>query len=109
MLAVGLELAASTAKRVGPPATPENFRGEPTASEGEARLRWKRPLRRCTFELAWETGPADPASLTLRTTTSRQSHRVAGLESGGKYWFYVRARNANGHSPWSQPMVVRVK
>lgn len=109
LLAVGLELAKSTAKRVGPPGVPENFRGEPTASEGEARLRWKRPLRRCIFELAWQTGPADPASLTLRDTASRQSHLVAHLDSGGKYWFYVRAVNANGASPWSQPVVVRVK
>lgn len=109
LLAVGLELAASTARRVGPPAVPENFRGEPTASEGEVRLRWRRTMRRCAFELAWDTRPMTADELTLRATDHRQSHRVEGLESGGRYWFYVRACNSHGKSAWSQPVVIRVK
>jgi hypothetical protein len=35
----------------------------------------------------------------------RQSFIVKGMVSGGKYWFRVRALNAHGESPWSQPVV----
>lgn len=109
ILGIGLALAASTARKVGPPGIAENFPGEPTASEGEARLRWRRPLRRCSFELAWDTRPLAAAELVLRASTGRQSRLVTGLESGGKYWLYLRAINAHGESAWSQPVIVRVK
>jgi hypothetical protein len=49
------------------------------------------------------------AELVLRASTGRQSRLVTGLESGGKYWLYLRAINAHGESAWSQPVIVRVK
>lgn len=39
----------------------------------------------------------------------RQTCRVKGLQPGAKYWFRVRASNANGAGPWSNPVGVRVR
>lgn len=109
ILATGLDLHASTRAPVGVPATPDHFYGEPTDSEGEAILRWKRTVRRCIFEVQWHTDPPDADHWHFELTCTQQKCHVKGLVSGAKYWFRVRAGNAHGQSAWSQMAPVRVK
>ena len=108
MLAAGLDLAKPTAARVGTPATPTNFRGAPTGNVGEAWLRWKRTVRRCIFEIESCTD-IEAGNWVFITTASRQTCVVNKLKSGVNQWFRIRANNAQGESPWSQPVSVRVK
>jgi len=95
---------------VGLPPMVTNLRAAPTATEGEAMLRWKRPLRECSFEIEAQTEPFN-ADNWKRTefTCLKQSRLMPGLISGAKYRFRVRASNAHGPGPWSEAAIVRVK
>jgi hypothetical protein len=107
LLALGLELEA--AKRpVGQPAAPGQLRATPAEVEGVAKLRWKRPLRRCTFLVEMTRDPVAGGWKQVAISI-RQSCEIPGLESGGKYWFRVAATNAHGQGPWSEVASVRVK
>lgn len=108
LLGAGLELEKPKSVPVGVPATPDNFRGEPTDSDGEARLRWKRPVRRCWFNIECSTD-IQAGNWNFIQTSGRQTSVVKELKSGGKFWFRVCAENSHGQSPWSQPVAVRVK
>jgi hypothetical protein len=109
ILAAGLDVAAPKSVRLTVPDAPTNLRAVPTAGEGEAMLRWKRPVRRCSFEVQWHTDPPDADRWHSETTCFQQKCLVKGLVSGGKYWFRVRASNAHGQSAWSNLATVRVK
>ncbi len=109
ILAVGLDLHASTKKPVGVPDAPMNLRAVPTDGEGEAQLRWQRTVRRCAFEVQWHTDPPEADHWHQEDTCFKQKCLVKGLVSGGKYWFRVRATNAHGQSAWSNHAPVRVK
>ena len=109
ILAVGLDLHASTKVSVGLPAAPMNLHAVPTDGEGEAQLRWKRTVRRCGFEVQWHADPPDADHWHQEVTCFKQKYLVKGLVSGGKYWFRVRASNAHGTSAWSNLAPVRVK
>lgn len=105
-LAAGLELEADK-RPVGLPAAPGNFRARATAFEGQVELRWKRPLRRCIFLIEMTTDPAAASGWTYMGTTVRQKFIVTNLAGGVKCWFRVRALNAHGHGPWSNPACAR--
>lgn len=109
MQGVGLELPAPNTVRLGPPPAPENLRVAPTTTEGEVRLRWKCPMRRCYFEVQWHADPADADHWQPEDGTSRHSCVVKGLVSGKKYWFRIRANATAGPGPWSQLVCVRAK
>jgi hypothetical protein len=109
VLAAGLELAASIKTPVGLPAPPLNLRAAPTAGEGEAQLRWRRTVRRCTFEIEWHADPPDADHWQREGSSTKAKCLVKGLVSGAKYWFRVRATNAHGQSGWSNLASVRVK
>ncbi len=108
LLAAGLDLAASTATRVGIPATPTNFRGAATDNVGEALLRWKRTVRRCIFHIECCTD-LQAGNWELIATATRQSCLLDKLKSGENYWFRIYAKNSQGNSPRTQPVSVRVK
>jgi hypothetical protein len=108
MMEIGLELEAPKNVRVGPPGA-VNIRGEASAREGEVVLRWKRPLRNCIFEVQLCVDPLTADKWKQCNIALRQTSRVKGLQSGVKYWFRVRASNANGEGPWSNPVAVRVR
>jgi len=108
LMAAGLELEKPKTIPVGKPAAPDHFSGEPTASEGEARLRWRRPLRRCWFQIECRLDTA-PDGWSMVESCGQQTCVIKGLVSGGKYWFRVCAVNAHGEGPWSNPVAVRVK
>jgi hypothetical protein len=108
LLAAGVGIV-KTKQPVGRPAAPAQLRILSTEFEGTVRLRWKRPVRRCTFTIQTTTAPTatrgwKPAAISLRQTCD-----VTGLVSGTKYWFRVAATNAHGQGPWSQPVNARVK
>jgi hypothetical protein len=108
MVEAGLELPRPLNVPVGKPATPDYLSGEPTDKEGEARLRWKRPVRRCWFEIEYCLDVV-LGDWKLVDSSPRQSCVVEGMVSGEKYWFRIRALNSHGESPWSQPVAVRVR
>ena len=108
MLSLGLPLAAPKAP-AHVPAAPESLRAVPTASAGEAELRWVRPMLRCMFEVQAQAAPLHEDGWKYVNTCSRQKVRVQGLTSGDLYWFRVRAFNARGHGPWSQLASARIK
>jgi len=62
------------------PATPDHFYGEPTDSEGEVILRWKRTVRRCIFQVQWHTDPpdADHWHFELSCTQQKMSRERPG-------------------------------
>ena len=108
LLATGLPLHAEKTS-TGQPAAPTNLRAEPTASEGEAQLRWVRPLRLCTFQIQVQAEPLHDDGWKFLDSCTRQTCAVKGLTSGGKFWFRVRAVNPHGTGPWSNLAPVRVK
>ena len=106
---VGLALPAPNTVRLGPPPAPENLRAVPAAAEGEVRLRWNCPMRRCYFEVQWHSDPPDAGHWQPEQGTSRHSQVIQGLVSGKKYWFRIRANATAGPGPWSQLLGVRAK
>ena len=101
VLAAGMELEADK-RPVGVPGPPGNLRAQGTKFEGEVELRWKRPLRRCTFLIEMTTDPTASAGWTFMGAALRQKFTVTKVPPGVRCWFRVRALNAHGHGPWSQ-------
>ena len=108
MLAAGLEVVKEK-QPVGRPDAPGNLRAIVTDFEGTVRLRWKRTVRRCSFDIEATTDPSALTGWKKVGSSFRQTCEVKDLESGKKYWFRVSAANAHGHGPWSQVVSVRVK
>ena len=91
MQAAGLELAARNTVRLHTPDAPVNLRAVPTDNEGEAQLRWRRTVRRCTFDVQWHADPPDADRWQPEDSCTKAKCVVKGLVSGGKYWFRIRA------------------
>ena len=108
LLAAGVGVA-KTKQPVGQPSAPTLMRVVSTESEGAVSLRWKRPVRRCTFLIQITTAPAATRGWKQVAISIRQSRTVTGLKSGSKCWFRVSATNVHGQGPWSQPVSARVK
>jgi hypothetical protein len=108
LLAVGVGVAKAKSP-VGRPAAPTRLRVVETNFEGAVRLRWKRPVRRCTFLIQMTTAPSALRGWKSVGISIKQTGTVTGLKSGLKGWFRVAATNAHGQGPWSQPVSARVK
>lgn len=108
MLAAGLDIVRDK-QPIGLPAAPGQLRVLPVDFEGTARLRWKRPVRRCSFDVEATTDPAAQTGWKHQLTCFKQTCTVKDLAGGKKYWFRVGASNAHGQGPWSQPVRASVK
>ena len=108
MLAAGLGVMRDK-QPVGKPDAPGQLRVLPVDFEGTVRLRWKRPVRRCSFAVEATTDPAAQTGWKRQLTCFKQSCTVKDLAGGTKYWFRVAATNAHGQGPWSQPVSAWVK
>lgn len=61
------------------------------------------------YELRWTTGdPNAPATTWTPETSKKSSFELKPLPAGQKVWVQIRAINARGKSPWSDPACVRV-
>jgi hypothetical protein len=108
MLAAGLDIVRDK-QPVGLPDAPGQLRVLPVDFEGTVRLRWKRPVRRCSFIVEATTDPAAQTGWKRQLTCFKQSCTVKDLAGGKKYWLRVAAANAHGQGPWSQPVSAWVK
>jgi len=106
MVARGLELERPK-RPVGKPDAPTYFQAGPHSDEGAAKLSWKRPLRRCVFEIEMQVEGKNEWKLVQSSVPTKCV--ITGLKSGGKYWFRVSAVNAHGKGPACNPVAVRVK
>lgn len=102
----GLPLAAPWQK-VGLPAAPLNLTARATTFPGEIRLDWKRPVRRCLFQVEINTNPNNEKGWKYADATRAQSLTVPELKSLTVYWFRIRAENIHGKSPWSDLALAR--
>lgn len=107
LMAAGLDVVKDK-QSVGQPGAPRFLRVVPMDYQGTVRLRWKRPVRRCIFniQMSWDK--------TMRTWTQagmclRQTFDVKNLPSGKRIWFRVGATNAHGPGPWSNPICAWAK
>ncbi len=86
---------------IGPLPPPENLLGSTADIEGNVDLKWKRVKGAKSYIVECAT---DPSGVWLQSgVTTRTTLVCAGLVSGTKYWFRVRAVGAAGLSGWSDP------
>lgn len=93
--------------RLPAPDAPAQFRSLPCDKAGAVKLRWKRPCRRCWFEVQMTTDPQATSGWTQALIHTATKVEITGLQAGVLYWFRVRAGNAAGHGSWSNPVSVR--
>jgi hypothetical protein len=107
--AAGMELEASKRRPVGAPAKVSNLRAVPDIHSTTVTLRWDRSVRRCSFEIQTQLDDLPESEWKHVLVCLQQSCDIKKLQSGGKYWFRVRASNAHGPGPWSNPVSTRVR
>ncbi len=108
MLAAGLGVVRDK-QPVGKPDATQNVRALMSDFEGRVKLRWKRTVRRCWFDVEATTDPSATTGWKKLVMCFKQTCELTGLESGKKYWFRISASNAHGQGPWSQAVSVWVK
>ena len=89
---------------VGLPDAPGQLRVLPVDFEGTARLRWKRPVRRCSFIVE---ATADPATQDRLETPARLLQANLHREGFGRREEILVPRGRRQRprpSPWSQPV-----
>ncbi|MGC3957090.1 MAG: fibronectin type III domain-containing protein [Verrucomicrobiota bacterium] len=107
--AAGMELPGSKRRSVGEPAKVANLRAVPATHSTDITLRWERSVRRCSFEIQIRLEGEPESEWQHHHVCLRQRCEIKGLKSGGLYWFRVRAHNAHGSGPWSNPVSARVR
>lgn len=107
--AAGVDLEDLRRRRVGLPAKVTNVRAVPATHSTDITLRWERSVRRCAFQI--EARRDDEPDTEWRTVHNCVKCKcvISGLNSGGLYWFRLRANNAHGEGPWSNPVSARVR
>lgn len=108
LLAAGIGVVRDK-QPVGKPDAPQNVRALMSDFEGRVKLRWKRTVRRCWFDVEATTDPSATTGWKKLVMCFKQTCEVTGLESGKKYWFRISASNAHGQGPWSQAVSVWVR
>ena len=92
---------APTLAPIGQPAPPQDLRSQTADIDGTVKLKWKRVRGTKSFFVECATSGSGPCNQIK--VTSRASATAAGLTSGTKYWFRVRAFGTAGFSGWSEP------
>jgi hypothetical protein len=108
LISAGLAVEKSKHVSVGRPGAPTLLRA--TVEANGVKVRWRAPMRRCWFSLAYaEDKPGHGNWIhTSDFSTARSHFTFKKLKNGRTYWFRVKAHNSNGDSPWSQFVRVHV-
>lgn len=109
MRAAGMELENSKRRSVGQPAKVTNLSAVPETHSTMVTLRWDRSVRRCAFEIQTRLDGQPESEWKHDHVCLKQRCDIKRLKSGGLYWFRVRASNAHGAGPWSNPVSARVR
>lgn len=109
LLAAGIEVEVSKRRSVGPPAKPTNVRAVPASHSTDITLRWERAVRRCMFQVEARRDGQPDTEWRIVHQGFKIKAVISGLNSGGLYWFRLRAINAHGAGPWSNPVSARVR
>lgn len=101
-LASGFKLS-KTPSPVGAPGAPINARAEAGAVEGAIRLIYRRPVRRCFFEVQRTFDP-NHGPWAAVTATCLTRLELLDQPRGRNLWYRIRALNRYGPGPWSKPV-----
>lgn len=72
--------------------------------DGEIDLHWNRVVGAMFYEIESSTDPNNPALWKSQTNSTASKTTIAGLPSGTRLWFRVRAVGTNEQrGPWSDP------
>ena len=107
--AAGIDLEDLRRRRVGLPAKPTNVRAVPATQSTDITLRWERSVRRCLFQVEARRDDEPDTEWRIVHQGFKIRAEISGLKSGGLYLFRLRAINAHGAGPWSNPVSARVR
>jgi hypothetical protein len=88
---------------VGPMSQPQNCAATAGDNDGAIDVSWDSVHGAVSYEVQSSPDPITPTSWVHRTSTTKSSLTLAGLPSGSRCWFRVRAVGAAGPGPWSDP------
>lgn len=102
----GMVAAARGPRRYDSIAQPKNVSGF-SRYTGVAKLRWSVISNAAAYTVEYCIDPISDAGWKNGFYNKSANAEIGGLESGGKYWFRVRAIGAGGLlSDWSDPISI---
>jgi hypothetical protein len=107
ILTTGFEVANGPTP-AGVPDQVQHLEVSASNHDGALKAVWKKTPGAQRYELQASVDPPAPTSWTLRSSATKTRADVNGFVSGVRIWLRVRAVNAAGEGPWSDPAVKTV-
>jgi hypothetical protein len=106
---IGLPIARTPQRATTPPDAPQNLRLAHSQMPGEITAKCDslgEGIR--VYEAHWTLDPNGSTWSETQTFPNSRSFKFSGLTRGKDVWVRVRARNAVGVGPWSDPATIMV-